>query len=82
MPWQKLISHVSDSRVVVRSRKGNEYPVDVEHEYMGEAIYTQLINQAHDDVDFWAWIDFDGDDGPVLEDWTRGTRPEKPPWEH
>lgn len=80
MPWQELISHVSNSRVVVRSKKGNEYPVDVEYDYHGEAIYNQLINQAHDDVDFWAWVEFE-DDGPILKDFTRGSRPEKPPWE-
>ena len=46
-------------------------------------IYDQLVNDAHDDKTFWAWVSFDGDDDPVVEDWTRnnGEYPGAPPWE-
>jgi len=48
---------------------------------MNNDIYTQLVNSAHDDTEFWAWVEFEDGD-PVVKDWTRGSKPQKPPWEH
>lgn len=90
MPWQELIGHINSSRVRVRSRMGTEYAVETENRRLNDDIYTQLVNDAHDDVDFWAFVEFpDGDcpsdldaDGPVVIDYSRGDRPEKAPWEY
>lgn len=89
MPWQRVIKHVSDERVVVRSRAGEEYPVAVEYDHIGRGIYSQLHNIAdtqhkrdYEKV-IWAWVNFDAD--PVrVEHWTPGEAddpPSKPPWE-
>lgn len=83
MPWQKINRHVSDERVVVESKSGNAYPARVEYDWMGEALYEQMINESHDHLTFWAWVDFDGDNDAVVEDWTRnrGDYPGAPPWD-
>lgn len=80
MPWQKIVRHISNNRIIVKSRSGNEYPVEVEYEHTGRAIYKQLINQAHDSKEYWAWIEFEND-SPILKDFVRGEMPDSPPWE-
>jgi len=84
MPWQKIVRHISDSRIVVQSKSGNQYPVEVEYEHDGKQLYNQLINDAHDHKIYWGFVEFKDDDGPMLIDWVRGESeepPEKPPWE-
>ena len=81
MPWQELTQHVNDHTVMVRSRGGNEYPVETESERLNNIIYKQLINQAHDDKDMWVFVDFEQED-PVAIDFSRGIMPKKPPWEY
>jgi len=85
MPWQKVVRHVSDSRIVVQSKSGNQYPVETEYERDGASLYKQLSNRAHDHKTYWAFVDFQDDAGPLLIDWTVSTSdepPEKAPWEH
>jgi len=85
MTWQKIVRHVSDAKLIVESKSGNQYPVETEYERYGEDLYSQLSNDAHDHLNYWAFVDFRGDEGPVLVDWTRGSDPdppEKAPWEH
>jgi len=85
MPWQKVVQHVSDSRIVVESKSGNQYPVETERERYGKQLYEQLVNDAHDHKTYWGFVQFKGDDGPVMIDWCIGEKdvpPEKAPWEH
>lgn len=79
MVWQELVDHVNMETVKVESKDGNRYPVKVEKRYMAEDIYSQFMNEAHDDKTYWAWVEFE-DDGPVLDEWTRGDMPSCPPW--
>jgi len=83
MPWQQINRMGGAGNVMVESKSGNTYLARVEYDYMEESIYEQTVNDAHDHLTFWAWVDFDGGD-PVVEDWTR-TRddepPQSPPWE-
>jgi len=66
--------------VIVKNKSGNQYPVKPEYEYIGESIYEQLINDAHDNKMFWGWIVFDQDEEtPTLEDYTRANNGEGPP---
>jgi len=82
MPWQKIVRHISDQRLIVQSRDGKEYPVETEYDRFGEGVYQQMMNHKSDHKTLWGWINFDGDDGPVLEDWKPSdTCPDKPPWE-
>jgi len=85
MPWQKVVRHISDSRIVVQSKSGNQYPVETEYKRDGKALYEQLSNRAHDHKNYWAFVDFQDDAGPLLIDWTVSQSdepPEKAPWEH
>ena len=84
MPWQKIERHISDDRVIVESRSGKTYPADVEYDWLGEGIYEQMVNTAHDDHTFWAWVDFDNHEKPTVEDWIKTKDegyPGAPPWE-
>lgn len=85
MPWQKINRHISDEEIIVESKDGNTYPVVVEYDWMGGGIYEQMINGAHDDMEFWAWVNFDTDGDPVLEDYLKQSKgagyPGAPPWE-
>ena len=85
MTWQKIERYISDTRIIVKSRKGNTYPADTDYAWMGEGIYEQMINTAHDDKEYWAWVSFD-EDTPKFDDWKRLPEgegpPEKPPWEY
>jgi len=81
MVWQKLTGHINDNRVHVESKSGNTYPAETKYDWLNDGIYSQLINEAHDDKQFWAWVEFE-DDGPVVKDTTRGDMPTEPPWEH
>jgi len=85
MPWQKVVRHISDSRIVVESKLGNQYPVTPEYESDGRALYEQLLNSANDARTYWAFIQFQDGHGPVLIDWTvlkDKEPPEKAPWGH
>lgn len=83
MPWQKITRHINGSRIEVESKSGNRYPAETEYDHMNDGLYRQLVNDAHDGKEYWAWINFDGDN-PVVEDWTRKADgqgpPENPPW--
>lgn len=82
MPWQKVTKWISESRIQVQSKSGNDYPAEVAYDHMADGLYSQLMNEAHDEYTFWAWINFDGDK-PVVEDWTKnksGDYPGNPPW--
>lgn len=85
MTWQKVVRHISDRRVMVESKSGNQYPAEPEYDHLGETVYSQLVNTANDHKTLWAWVDFE-DDGPVIEDLSSGAPdggpPESPPWEH
>jgi len=85
MPWQKIERYISDDRIVVESKSGKTYPVRVEYDWLGEGIYSQMVNTAHDDREFWAWVNFDGDGDAVVEDYVKQNEgdgyPGAPPWE-
>lgn len=79
MPWQKIVRHVSNQRVIVQNKSGKEYPVEVEREYLGEIVYSQLTNRkSAAGSTLWGWIDFSGED-PVLDEVTRGGEGDGPP---
>lgn len=84
MPWQKITQYISDSRVEVRSKGGNAYPVETPRDWQNTSVYNTLHNIADcgDDRVLWAWVEFD-DDTPTLEDTliTRGDYPGAPPWD-
>jgi hypothetical protein len=82
MVWQQLTGHVNGQRVWVESKSGNEYVARTETDNLNEDIYRQLVNRAHDDTDYWAWVEFEDDEEPVVKDYKRGTMPESPPWQH
>jgi len=82
MTWQKIVRHVSDERIVVESKSGNQYPVETEYKRFGSEIYNQLMNEAHDHKTYWAWVEFDDGD-PLLKHWKISDEcPQSPPWEH
>jgi len=75
---------MSGGQVQVESKSGNTYPARVEYDHMVDEIYSQVMNDAHDHLTFWAWVNFDRDDTAVIEDWTRnnGDYPGAPPWDN
>jgi len=82
MPWQQINGMNSGGSVVVESKSGNTYPARVEYNHLIDEIRSQISNDAHNSLTFWAWLNFDGDD-PVVEDFTRtrdGNPPQSPPW--
>jgi len=82
MTWQKIVRHVSDQRLIVESKSGNQYPVETEYDRLGNDIYTSFSNRKNDHKTYWGWVEFDGGD-PLLKDVkTSEECPEKPPWEH
>ncbi len=84
MTWQLITRCISDDRFEVESKAGNRYPAQTEYDYMADGIYKQIINRAHDDKEYWAWVSFD-QDTPTIEDYKRKPEghgpPQKPPWE-
>lgn len=60
MTWQKIVGHIHSERIMVRSRKGNEYGVDTEYKMDAEKVYNHLMNDSND-WDLWADVDFSGD---------------------
>lgn len=80
MVWQKLTGHVNGNRVWLQSKSGEDYVGRTETDRLNETIYSQLVNRAHDDKEFWAWVEFEDD--AVVKDFKPGDKPEKPPWEH
>lgn len=84
MTWQKVVRHVSDQRLIVESKSGNQYPAATEYDRLGETIYSQMMNEKRDHVMWWAWVDFDGD-GPEIQDLSTGDPdggpPDSPPWD-
>lgn len=81
MVWQRLTGHINGSRVWLRSKSGDEYIGETDSDRLNSVIYQQLMNDVHGETDFWAWVEFEDGD-PVVTDFRRGDRPEKPPWEH
>lgn len=85
MPWQEVVDHVSDQRIVVESRSGNRYPVETEYDWLGEDVYKfEMGDMAHDEL--WAWVEFPDDGDPICT-WTStgsptGGPPENPPGEN
>lgn len=69
---------------MVESKSGKTYPVKTEYDSMGESLYNQLVNRAHDNKVYWGWVSFE-DEHPVLKDWIRSGSdsdpPEDPPWD-
>ncbi len=77
MPWQKVTRHISNQRIVVESKSGNTYPVDVEYEHLGEMVYSHLVNEKND-WDLWAYVEF-GEGTPVTEEVRTGNPSGGPP---
>lgn len=92
MPWQKVVRHVSDSQIIVESKSGNRYPVTPEYKRFGSEVYSRLGNIAATEHkrdrerELWAWIEFEDEKGPILQDLSSGSPtggpPENPPWEY
>lgn len=57
MVWQKVVGHINSHRIMVRSRKGNEYGVNTEYDNDNEMVYNHLMNDKND-WDLWADVDF------------------------
>lgn len=73
MPWQQIVRHIHEDRVIVRSKDGNEYPAGIGYEHLEPDIYKALVSSS-DDEDVWAWVEFE-DDGPVVNWFRTGDRP-------